>query len=318
MLGNSHTSNIRERGICPEADTLKITAYTVDEANRFVTENNIDKVDVVILHLIANDVKRAEADTVAQNMISLIDTLNTKADKPKVIISLAPHRIYSVNLHEKCVKVNDMLIRYAQTMNNVTICEHTKLPKTSHPDWRKFFSNDGVHLTGLGTATLAFSLRRQVESLLHIAPSPNTYRKPRLSTHNYERTDGPAQRPYHEHSQTKSPNTQSYKANPYQPSWRAEERHPRKQTQPSSSGHSSRAPRHRYNRPANRTEYSATRNTNNNPVSRYDLNDTNNNDSITNSNRYYCQQENIEQYYNPRSYQTDYYRRDFTLPYRPQ
>jgi len=124
LLGNSHTNNIHESGICLEADTLKMITYTVEEANRFVLQNEINSINAVILHLVTNDVKSVEVETVVDNITKLVELIETKANKPKVILSLSPMRNDCNKLQEKCIQVNNLLTLYAQLKDNIRVCPH--------------------------------------------------------------------------------------------------------------------------------------------------------------------------------------------------
>ena len=318
LLGHSHTSNIGERGICLEADTLKIITYTVDEAFNFVKENDVDQVNIFILHLITNDVRKAEADTVMNKIIALVELIKSKGNNPYTILSLAPNRKDSMALQDKCSQINGRLSRYAQSKEHITVCTHPYLPDTTHPDWTKYFARDGVHLTERGTATLAYSLRKAVESILQIEPKDNT-RRSHFSSRRSEHTSSSYQRQPHQSSYPRS-NTPRQEA--HETSW-ATHRHNRMRTpgrdrtssrqdasrDGTNSRHDAYSRRQHKHRP-----HSRSTNGHHRPTYGYENAKRHPSENYMNNQRHY-NQENIEDYsYDPTPYKVADYRHDFALP----
>lgn len=173
LLGNSHTTNINDRGICMGADTTKVLTYTSEEAKTFLTNSDIRNYACIILHLITNDIKNTDEETTTNNMKELITMIENKAPNAKIIVSLAPERKDSTTLNQSTTKVNEQLERWIKTRKEVIACPHTNLPNPLQDDWTKYFNRDGVHLSNIGTSILASNIRRTTESALKIKSSRN-------------------------------------------------------------------------------------------------------------------------------------------------
>ena len=158
------------------ANTQKVITYTIEEAANFVKENDLTIYSALVLHLITNDVKNAEPNTVSTNIISMTEDIGKSAPGTKIVSSLCPAREDSKELHTKCQIVNETLLQYASAKHHINVCAHQTLPDPSTPDWQQYFRRDRVHPNEAGTAIIAANIRRCTEAALNIKST--WHRKP--------------------------------------------------------------------------------------------------------------------------------------------
>lgn len=166
LLGNSHINDVRERGICPSADTLKVTAYSIQEARNYIQGNQIRQYDAIILHLVTNDVKTKNPNNITLDLEELVEQIIAKTPTTKIVLSLTPSRKDNSELNRVTQNINSTLQETMHKHTSVSICTHTNLPEPSDDNWRQYFTVDGVHLTESGTAVLASNIRHVTEYTL--------------------------------------------------------------------------------------------------------------------------------------------------------
>ena len=89
VIGNSQLHDVNPRGLSKTSNIRKETAYTIAEAEEIVCKEadseKPEKPDVILFHLITNDVKTHDETTVSESLLKL-----TKKTQ-----DLFPHRGYS-------------------------------------------------------------------------------------------------------------------------------------------------------------------------------------------------------------------------------
>ncbi|CAG2231630.1 unnamed protein product [Mytilus edulis] len=109
MVGTSNLKGINEKKITPAVEITKVIAFTIDQAKEKIDEYEVDKLSLVILHIITNDLTTKDPATCLKEIQLLITDIQKKWEKVLCIVSLATPRLGNVVHHTNGQIINAML-----------------------------------------------------------------------------------------------------------------------------------------------------------------------------------------------------------------
>ena len=161
LIGNSQINDIDVNKVTHQVTISKHLAFTIEEAKEHSDTTQYNEFDLVILHLVTNDVKKHSADQCVYQLCELIEIMKEKGAH-KIVISVLSSRQDSKALELKTQQVELSLQEIFTKDNQVTICNHEL------DDTHATFKEDGVHLTRYGTICLAAGLRTTIQNELKL------------------------------------------------------------------------------------------------------------------------------------------------------
>ena len=180
LIGNSLLKDIKPEKLIDGAETTKEMAYTISDATKVVEDMEITNLEAVVFQLITNDVKELTPENVADNMASLVEKTSAKFPSSKILVSQALNRADS--------KMQHLLTQQANILAEEKLPGYTVIvDNSSIPFQERYFTDDKVHLTGLGSSALANNIKKQLEKSLNIKPSESRRNPP-----------SPQRSPYHQ------------------------------------------------------------------------------------------------------------------------
>ena len=157
VLGNSQTKHINAIRLAPECTVDKEDTYTIQQAVEYVQQKQPQH-DIIVLHLISNDVKTADPESVKKELDSLIDSALKLRPDTQVVISLAPPRCDDGTFHSRGQLVNALVQHMYHNHARVSTVDNSNLGSRGDPS-SIFYKSDGIHLTSRGAGRLAFNIR---------------------------------------------------------------------------------------------------------------------------------------------------------------
>jgi hypothetical protein len=199
LIGNSQIKEIDADRLTHQATVLKKIAYTIDEASTYMDTLAEEPYDLVILHLITNDVKTVSAEECLEKLYPLIETAKQKSLGP-VMLSTLSSRKDSKLLELKTKQVELMLKNSVDKDPNVHLWDNSDLRDRADMD-EPIFWEDGVHLSKQGVACFANSLRYGLYNALGIKKRSTSGKKPDV-TRSHTQTDSSRTTPKSEKQRT--------------------------------------------------------------------------------------------------------------------
>ncbi|CAG2192164.1 unnamed protein product [Mytilus edulis] len=173
MVGTSNLKGINEKKITPAVEITKVIAFTIDQAKEKIDEYEVDKLSLVILHIITNDLTTKDPATCLKEIQLLITDIQKKWEKVLCIVSLATPRLGNVVHHTNGQIINAMLRQsFAQSLQ-VHLVDHSNMCHEGM-SMAEFLADDGYHLNEKGTSQLAANMKRMIHATLNI---PFPYRE---------------------------------------------------------------------------------------------------------------------------------------------
>jgi lysophospholipase L1-like esterase len=125
-----------------------MTAYTIEDAQTAISDLGITY-EVILFHVLTNDLKSAKSTVVVQHMCELVEKTHIKFPDTKIIISLATNRSDKKLYNDRVNAVNAGIIEnldeatYVHLLNNSNLIDNGALIQN-------LFQYDGVHLSPKG------------------------------------------------------------------------------------------------------------------------------------------------------------------------
>lgn len=186
LLGSSQTKDLKEDKLSsPDFDVERRTAYTISEAQKLIDDLPAETgSDVVVLHVITNDVKVASAEEVATEMKSLVKSINGKKPQSKVVLSLGPPRDDNRCYKLKTQLANAILLEEFKASASVTLVPNENLGLRDGRINDELFVEDKIHLSPDGTKLLASNIKQAIRQCLGIEIRRHDSPKPKRSRNN--------------------------------------------------------------------------------------------------------------------------------------
>jgi len=166
LLGTSNTKGINEDKLSSSVETQKIEAFTLDQARNHITTSDLNP-NVVVLHILTNDLKTKSPQECVQKMQELVELISQKWEYISCIISLTTPRQDSLKNHTNGQIINAMLKQVYDSNKDVLLVDHNNMLRDGNPD-PELLREDKYHLSNNGISQLSANLKHAIHSVLNI------------------------------------------------------------------------------------------------------------------------------------------------------
>jgi hypothetical protein len=163
LIGNSNTSRLNFNLV--GVNIIRQPAMTIKEAEQVIGDYQ-GRADIIILHLLTNDIGRGrELDAVKcrDDLIRLTNMAKKKAEQ--VIVSLGIPRSDDYSKHEMIKFVSEQLNQVLRNRYGIVTCRHDNLYHYGKPI-PSYLWGDGYHLSNLGKSVFSQNLASMIKKVL--------------------------------------------------------------------------------------------------------------------------------------------------------
>jgi hypothetical protein len=172
LIGNSHLNGIDVSRVSHLASVEKQIAFTIDQAMTHSQSLQQNSYNLVVVHLVTNDVKENSAEEVMVQMSSFISDICTRVGC-KVVVSMIAERQDSQILDLKSKQVCLLLEEAFSESDSVEVVNHT-VSSLQGNEGKSPLDSDGIHLTRSGTIQLVAKIREAIHASLNLVTNPQS------------------------------------------------------------------------------------------------------------------------------------------------
>ena len=163
VIGHSHLRDIDPHSLSPYFTTELYSAYNIPQAQKVLSNiPNPHEVEVVILHLITNDVSSEISVVTATKMAGLSSFCCDYFQNARILVSTGISRNDSELLNSRMCNVNCNLWDTFRDHHQVQLINNDSLGYNGWPN-TELLQHDGLHLNSRGTRLLASNMRLALE-----------------------------------------------------------------------------------------------------------------------------------------------------------
>lgn len=140
----------------------------MQQATNFISSStNEDRPDVVILHILTNDLKTQEPEECRNNLEQLVHCVGQKWPGAKCLVSLATPRADDLQYHTKATIINALIKQKLSGVPNLFLVDHSNMIYNGNANSR-LLKNDNYHLNEKDISLLANNIKRGIHNALNI------------------------------------------------------------------------------------------------------------------------------------------------------
>ena len=162
VVGTSIMRNLDPRFLSKDYFTTKLSAYTVEEAGKVISNSKAEP-DVVIFHSLTNNLKSEDPSDCVKKLKDVVHSTILKWPLSHVMVSLETPRADDPDLNNKVHVINGLIRSTFYKMDSVSIVDHSNLAAQGQPIIRFLNANDKCHLSAQGTSVLASNIRASLD-----------------------------------------------------------------------------------------------------------------------------------------------------------
>ena len=166
LMGNSQLRDIDANRLSRDWETDKLMSYTIKDATHDIAQQQGDY-DLIIYHLLQNDIKTEPAEQCVKQLHELVDTTKSVHSNSDIVISMATARHDNSDFHAKAMLLNALVMSEFSNTEKVHLAFNDNFSQRGQATRRLF--TDGIHLSDQGVKVLASNLKDVVCTQLNIS-----------------------------------------------------------------------------------------------------------------------------------------------------